>query len=80
MLSLKDGSVNDSSILDIIPSIIDRKLAGLVTPLNELDFLVSLASREEVKQVCKMGTFRDLIKDGSCSLKLAPWSAELGAS
>lgn len=44
MISLIDGFVNDSSIIEIIPTIIGCKLAGSVTPFNNCNFLVPLAS------------------------------------
>lgn len=79
VLSLVSGYVNECSILEIVPSIINLKLAGPITPLNECSFLVPLANREEVKEVSKMGTFAANTKDGPCTLRIAPWSAELGA-
>lgn len=48
-------------------------------PMNECTFLVLLAKMEEVKEIYKMSTFKVDTKDGPCSLKVAPWSAELGA-
>lgn len=75
VLSLVDGFMNESSILEIVPSIIDRPLAGPITPLNECNFLVPLASREEVKQDWKLETFRAATKDGPCSLCLVPWTS-----
>lgn len=79
VLSLVGRFVNDSSVIDIIPSIINRPLAGPVTPLNDFSLLLPLKSRKEVKEICKQGTFKVMMKDGPCTLKLAPWSAELGA-
>lgn len=38
-----------------------------------------LKSREEVKEVSNLGAFKVGTKDGLCTLKLAPWSAEIGA-
>lgn len=57
MLSLIDGFVNDSSILEVAPSIFNIPFAKPITQLNECAFLVPLKSREEVTEVCKMGTF-----------------------
>lgn len=79
VLSLEEGHVNDSSILEVAPTIINRTLAGPITPLNDCSFLIPLANREEVREVCKMGSFAVATKDGPCTLKLAPWSAEIGA-
>lgn len=79
ILSLVSDFVNEASILDIAPSLINTSLAGPITPLNECSYLEPLASRSEVKEVCKLGTFKATTKDGPCMLKLAPWSAELGA-
>lgn len=64
VLSLVDVFVNESSVLEIAPTIINHSLAGPITPLNEYTFLVPLASREEVKEVCKVGTSRVMMKDG----------------
>lgn len=79
VLSIVDGHVNESSVLEVAPALINRQLASPITPMNECHFLVLLASREEVKEVCKLGTFKALTKDNICSLLLAPWSAEIGA-
>lgn len=79
VLSLEEGFVNEASILAIIPSILNRELVGLITPLNDCAFLVPLARRDEVKEVCKMGSFKVATKDVPCVLKLAPWLAKLGA-
>lgn len=41
------GYVNEASVLDIALSIINKQLAGPLTPLNEdYSFLVPLANRE----------------------------------
>lgn len=64
--------------LTVIPSIINRDLAGPITPLNDCDLLVPLANRDEGKELCKLGSFKGETKDSPCVLKLAPWSAELG--
>lgn len=77
ILSLEEGHVNDSSILEVAPTIINRTLAGPIT--HDCSFLIPLANREEVREVCKMGSFTVATKDGPCTLKLAPWSAEIGA-
>lgn len=79
MLSLISGFVNVSSVLEIAPSVINMKLAGPITPLTDYSFLVPLVNREEVKEVCKKGTFKATMKDNLCTLRIAPWSAELCA-
>lgn len=79
ILSIVDGAVNESSVMDVVPAVLNIQLAGPITPFNECDFVVPLKSRAEVKEICKMGTFKASTKDGVCSLRLAPWSAELGA-
>lgn len=79
VLSLEQGHVNDSTLMEVAPSILNRTLAGPITPLTDCSFLVPLANREEVRDVCKLGNFTIVIKDGPCTLKLAPWSAEIGA-
>lgn len=78
VLSLEERFVNESNLLVFIPSIINRPHVGQITPLNECTFWILLASREEVKDVCKMGSFKAVTKDGPCTLKLSPWSADLG--
>lgn len=77
--SVVSGFVNGSSILELLPSLVNRSLAGPLIPVNDSTFLVPLESREEVKEVCKLGSFKVNTKDGNCILKMAPWSAELGA-
>lgn len=47
--------------------------------MNDYTFLVSLASRDEVKEVYKLDVMKMSTKYGGCALKVAPWSAELGA-
>lgn len=79
VLSLVDGYVNESTILEVAPSIINHALAEPLTPLNDCMFLVPLKNREEVKEVCKLGMFKMATKDGPCTMKLASYSAELGA-
>lgn len=79
VLSIVDGHVNDSSVLDVDLSLINIPLAEPITPVNDCTFLVLLDNRTEVKEVCKLGTFKASTKDGVCSLRLAPWSAELGS-
>lgn len=79
ILSVVFGYVNEASVLEVAPSIINKQLAGPLTPLNEDSFLVPLVSRKEVKEVYKLGAFSATTKDGPCTLQLAPWSAESGA-
>ncbi|KAH7657856.1 Zinc finger CCHC-type protein [Dioscorea alata] len=80
VLSVVEGFVNDNSVLEIAPSIINMRMASPITPLNDNSFLVPLASRDEVKDVYKIGSFRVATKDGPCTLMLAPWSAEIGVT
>lgn len=80
VLTMMSSYVNEKSMLEVAPSVIDKQLAGPITPLNEDAFLVSLASRDEVKEACKLGTFSTATKDGPCTMHLAAWSAELGAN
>lgn len=68
-LSLIEGFVNESSVLEVAPTIINKVLAGLIIPLDDCCFLVLLFSREEVKDVCKLDCFKVATKDGSCTLK-----------
>ncbi|KAH7659259.1 Zinc finger CCHC-type protein [Dioscorea alata] len=79
IVSVELGFVNESSVVEVIPSIINQPLAGPLTPINEFTFLAPLPSRADVKEICKMGTCAAMTKDGQCSLKFAPWSVELGA-
>lgn len=79
VLSLVDGHVNDTSVLEVAPTIITMALAGPIMPLNDCSFLVPLANRDEVRKVCKLSTFKFSTKDGPCTLKMVPWSAEIGA-
>lgn len=79
VLSLVEGVANESHLLEVVPSIINRNLTGPITPLNDCNFLLPLASREEVKALYKLGSFTARTKDGPCGLKIASWSAELGA-
>lgn len=67
-------------MLVVLPSIFNRELAGPVTPLNDCHFLLPMGSREEMKELCQLGTFLAVTKDGPCVLNLSPWSAELGAT
>lgn len=59
---------------------INKQLAGPITLVNEYTFLVPFASREEVKEVCKLGNFDVSMKDDPYDLKIAQWLAELGAN
>lgn len=77
VLSVVDGFINVTSILEVAPSIINKPLAGPITLINACAFLVLLVSRVEVKEVCKMGTFKVIAKNGPGSLKLVPWSAKV---
>lgn len=79
VILLVEGFINEDIILEVIPPIINRNLAGPITQLNECTFIVPLASRVEVKEVSKLGSFKAATKDGPCTLKVSPWLEELGA-
>lgn len=79
VLSLVSCFINEASVMEIAPSVVNKSLARPITTLNEGMFLVSLASKEKVKEVCKLVTFKASTKDDSCTLKLASWSTKLGA-
>lgn len=79
VLSIVEGFVNEDSVLEVIPSVVNTKLAGPITPITKNSFLLPFANREEVCDMVKLGTFKVKTKDGPCSLKLAYWSAEFGA-
>lgn len=72
ILSIIEGVVNEPSMLEVGPALINRPLAGPITPLNKYNFVVPLKIRTEVKEICKLGTFKASTKDGICSLRLAP--------
>lgn len=76
---LTSGYVTVSALEEIIPSIINCTIAGPLTPLNDASYLIPLISRAEVKDACKLDAVTFATKDGRCSARLAPWSAELGA-
>lgn len=63
VLSLMNSFVNESSILEVMPSIINLALLRPITPLNNCMFLVPWTNREEVKEVCKLGQFKVVTKD-----------------
>ncbi|KAH7691103.1 Zinc finger CCHC-type protein [Dioscorea alata] len=79
VLSIVEGNVNEASVLEVAPTILNRALAGPITPLNDLAILIPLASRQEVKDTYKLGKFRVATRDGPCTLSLSPWSTEIGA-
>ncbi|KAH7659788.1 RNA helicase protein [Dioscorea alata] len=68
VVGLVEGFVNENSILEVVPSIINRKIAEPVTPINDCNFLILLDSRAEVKKVVKLGTCKVSTKDGPCVL------------
>lgn len=67
VLSLVEGFVNESIILEVAPSIINRALARPLTPLSDCSYLIPLTSKEEVREVCMLDTFKVATKD-DCSL------------
>lgn len=71
-VAVASGFVNKSSILELLPSLVNRSLAGPLTLVIESNFLLPLVSREEVKYVCKLGSFKVSTKDGDHVLKMAP--------
>lgn len=77
--TILSGFVMDASLEEVLPMVINFSLAGPLTPLNDNTYLVPLLSRAEAKEVCKMREVQFRIKEGLCSAKLEPWSAELGA-
>lgn len=79
VVTILSGYVSDVGLGEVLPSVINRSLAGPLTPLNDKMYLVPLASRAEVNEVSKLDVVQFTTKDGSCSAKLAPWSAEIGA-
>lgn len=80
VLSIIEGFVNEASILEVIPFVINTKLVGPIMPITENFFFLPFTRREDVHDVVKLKMIRVKKKDGPCSLKLAYWSAELGDS
>lgn len=72
VVSILDGAMNEKSVLEVLPSIINIPLVGPITPMNDCSFLVPLSSRDQVKEVCKLDVMKVVTKDGLCSLKVAP--------
>lgn len=66
-------------MLETIPFFVNIRTTGPTMPLNENSFLIPFESREEVREVVKLGTFEAMTKDKRCVLNLAHWMAELGA-
>lgn len=71
--------MTDNMLERVFLNVIKLSIAGSLMPVNDNMFLVPLTSREDVEEICKMGSFKISTKEGDCSLKLAPWSTELGA-
>ena len=63
---------------EVMPSVLNTKIVGLITPLNDSAFVIPLASIEEVKEVCKLGEVDLSSKQGACHLSITPWLAEIG--
>lgn len=80
VLSMVGGHVNKGSMLEILPSILNTKMAGPVVPLNETAFLLPFENRNEVRKVVKLETFDVMTKDGKCTLNMAHWTVELGVA
>lgn len=70
--------MTDVALNEVLPSVINHALAGLLTPLNDNTYLVPMSSKADVKEACKLDEAKLSTKDGICSARFAPWSAELG--
>lgn len=79
VLSIVGGYDNEGSVLEVVPSLINVNPAGPILPLNENSCLIPFANRDEVREVVNLGTFDAITKDGPCVLRLANWTAEIGA-
>lgn len=73
MVSVVSGFINESSVIEVIPS-----LAEPITPLNDNNFLVPVVTLEEVKALFKVESTKVVTIEGICPLKLSPWMTELG--
>lgn len=80
VLTILSSYVTDAGLNEVLPSVINRALAGPLTPLNDTMYLIPLSSLADVKEVCKLDVAKFEIKDGMCLAKFAPWSAEIGGS
>lgn len=80
VLTLLSGYITDSALGEVLPSIINCSLAGSLTAVNDISYLVPLSSRAEVKEVCMLDVVTLATKDGRCTARIAPWSAEMGAT
>lgn len=79
VLSLEAGHVNEFCLIEVIPSLINKDLAGPITPINDDTYFLPTGCREDVNELCKLGSFTASTSDGPCKLKIAPWSVELGS-
>lgn len=79
VLTILSGYVTDRALEEIVPTIINCTLAGPLTPVNDVSYLIPLSCREKVKEVCKLDKLTFTTKDGRCAARIAPWSAEMGA-
>lgn len=79
ILSIRKGQISEGVFFDAIPSVLNFPLSGPITLVNDDVFLLSMASKEEVKATCNLGTFKLSSKQGLCSLSISPWTIELGA-
>lgn len=79
VVSILSGYVTDAGMEEVLPDILNCSLAGLLTPLNDNMYLVPLSSRAKVKMTCKEEVVQFSTKDGVCSARVVPWSAEIGA-
>lgn len=80
VVSVSSGYVNKNSVIEVCHSIFNSLIARPITLVNNCTFLVPMMSRKKVKEVCKLGLMQVSTKDGGCLLKMAPWSAKLGAN
>lgn len=79
VLFMMGGFVNEECVMEIIPSILSSKMAGPIMALKETSFLIPFESRDEVREMVKLGTFEAMTKDGKCQLSMVHWTAEFGA-
>lgn len=79
VVTILSGYVTDAALEDVLPSVINCSLAGPLTPVNDNTYLAPLSYRADVKEASKLDVTNFSTKDGVCSVKFAPWSAELGS-
>lgn len=72
IVSIIAGFINEKSVIEVLPSIINHQLASPIRLVNDCTFLVLVANREEVKEICKLDIMKVSTKDGGCTLKVTP--------